>query len=89
MRDGDGCGGRGGICGVSCLILWFGGLAINSFNTEYGFVVFIPSWRLRPRSGPRRLVSDSPPLNKTMSFSKMLSTILLSIWLSMSSEKLR
>ena len=70
-----------------CLVLWVGGLAIRSSNIEYGFVVSISSWRLR--SGPRRSVSDCPLINEIMSFSKMLSSRLLSIWLSMICEKLR
>ena len=43
----------------SCSMLWVGGLTINSSNIEYGFVVFISSWKLRLRSGPRRSMSDS------------------------------
>ena len=39
--------------------LWVGGLTINSSNIEYGFVVFISSWKLRLRSGPSRSMSDS------------------------------
>ena len=56
---------------VECAVeLWIGGLAINSSSTENGFVVFISSWELTPRSGPKRSVSDSPPLREIMSFSK-------------------
>ena len=62
-----------------CLVLWVGGQATNSSNIEYGFVVSIFSLRLRSRPGPRRSVSDLPPLNKIMSFSKMLSSSSLSI----------
>ena len=42
-----------------CSMLWVGGLTINSSNIEYGFVVFISSWKLRLRSGPSRSMSDS------------------------------
>ena len=49
-----------------CLMLQVGRLAINSSNIEYGFIVSISSWRLRPRSGPRRSMSDSPPLKEIM-----------------------
>ena len=71
-----------------CLVLCVGGQAINSSNIEYGFVVSI-SWRLRSRSDPRRSVSVSSLLNKIMSFSSMLSSSSLSIWLSMTCKKLR
>ena len=72
-----------------CLVLCVGGQAINSSNIEYDFVVLISSWRLRSRSGPRRSVSVSSLLNKIMSFSSMLSSSSLSIWLSMTCKKLR
>ena len=47
-------------------MLQVGRLAINSSNIEYGFIVSISSWRLRPRSGPRRSMLDSPPLKEIM-----------------------
>ena len=72
-----------------CFMLWFGRLAFNSSNIEYGFVVSIFLWRLRPSSGSRRSTSDSLQLNKIMSLSKMLLSISLSIWLSTTCEKLR
>ena len=72
-----------------CLMLKVSGLAINLSNIEYSFVVYIFSWRSRPRSVPRGSMSDSPPLNEIMSFSEMLSSISLSIWLSTTCEKLR
>ena len=58
--------------------LWVDGLATNSSSIENCFIVCISSWELKSRSGTRRPVSDSPPLSKIMSFSKMLFSVSLS-----------
>ena len=63
--------------------LWIGGLASNSSSIEIGFVMCLSFWSLASRSGARRSVSDSPPLNETMSFSRRLLSASLSTWLSM------
>ena len=47
-----------------CFMLWFGRLAFNSSNIEYGVVVSIFLWMLRPSSGSRRSTSDSLSLTK-------------------------
>ena len=49
--------------------LRIGRLASNSSSIEKGFVKCISSWELASGSGPRRSVSDSPPLSEIMSFS--------------------
>ena len=66
--------------------LWVGGLVSNSSSIENGFVVGISSWELTSTSGPRRFASDSPPLSEIISFSKMLFSVSLSIWLPMTCE---
>ena len=63
--------------------LWIGGLASNSLSIETGFVMCVSFWLLAFRSGARRSVSDSPPLNKITSFSMRLLSASLSTWLSM------
>ena len=63
---------------VLFLELWVDGLATNSSSIENCFIVCISSWELKSRSGTRRPVSDSPPLCKIMSFSKMLFSVSLS-----------
>ena len=62
--------------------LWVDGRATNSSSIEKCFMVCISSWELTSRSGTGRPVSDSPPLSKIMSFSKMLFSVSLSSWLS-------
>ena len=64
--------------------LWVGWLVICSSSIENSFVVCISSWELTTRSGPR--MSMSPPLTKIMSYSKMLASISLSTWVSMTCE---
>ena len=76
------CGGWGGHGMVVFVELWVDRLGINSSSIENGFVVCISSQQLTSRSGPRKSVSDSPPLIKIMSFSNMLSSVSLSVWLS-------
>ena len=63
--------------------LWVNRLGINSSSIKNGFVECISSLELTSRSGPRKSVSDSPPFIKMMSFSDMLSSVSLSVWLSM------
>ena len=49
-------------------------------------MVCIALWELVSGSGPRRSVSDSPPLSEIMSFSERFFSVLLSTWLSMTCE---
>ena len=53
--------------------LRIGELASNSPRIENGFAVRISSQNLVSGSGPRRSMSDSPPLSEIISFSKMCS----------------
>ena len=48
-------------------------LASNSPRIEKSFLVRISSQNLVSGSGPRRSMSDSPPLSEIISFSKMCS----------------
>ena len=63
-----------------------GGLASNSTRIEKCFVVHKSSPKLVSGSGPRRSMSDSPPLSGIISFSKRLFKVSLSTWLSMTCE---
>ena len=70
--------------------LWVAGLVINSSSIENDlyawFVVCVSSWELTSRSGTRRSLSDSLPLREITSFSKMLCSVSLPIWPSMTCE---
>ena len=66
--------------------LLLAGLVISSSRIENGFVVCVPSWGLTSRSGIKRSLSDSPTFREIMSFCKMLSSVLLPIWPSMTCE---
>ena len=66
--------------------LRIGGLASISSSIEKGVAVRISSWELASESGPRRSVSDSPPLSEIISFSNRLFRVSLSTWLSMTCE---
>ena len=69
---------------------WVAGLVINSSSIENGlgawFVVCLSSWELTSRSGTRRSLYDSLPLREITSFSKMLCSVSLPIWSSMTFE---
>ena len=65
---------------------WVGWLASNSSSVGNDFLVCISLWKLISRSDPRGFVCDSPPLSEIMSFSKMLFSVSLLIWLSMTCE---
>ena len=71
--------------------LWVAGLVINSSSIENGlcawFVVCVSSWELICRSGTRRSLYDSLALREITSFSKMLCSVSLPIWPSMTCEK--
>ena len=75
------------VVGVVVLVeLRIGGLAKSSSKIEKGFMMRISSWELISGSGPRRSMSDSPPLSKIILFSDRLFRVSLSALLSMTCE---